>query len=70
MISVGKAICHKWVKVNVPDLPPFGIELLTRLTIRSFCYMSICGLTYFSFWFRGKELGSDCTSKKYTKIRN
>ena len=31
--------------------PPFGNELLTRLTICSLCILTICNFGYFSFWF-------------------
>ena len=39
--------------VYVAEWPPFGKELLTRLTICSLCIMSICNLSYFPFSFEG-----------------
>ena len=42
--------------------PPFGKELLTRLTICSLCILTICNFSYFLFWFSGRDLGSDCPS--------
>ena len=41
--------------VWVVDLPPFGNELLTRLTICSLCILTscICNLNYFRFGFEG-----------------
>ena len=44
--------------VWVAEWPPFGKELLTRLTICSFCILTICNLSYFPFWVCGLDLGS------------
>ena len=46
----------------VAEWPPFGKELLTRLTIYSLCMLTIC---YFPFWFSGRDLGSG----KYIKLQ-
>ena len=35
----------------VTGSPPFGEELLTRLTICSLSIFTICNLSYFPFWF-------------------
>ena len=43
--------------VYVAEWPPFGKELLTRFTICSLCIMSICDLSYFQFWFLGRDVG-------------
>ena len=48
--------------VSVAEWPPFGKKLLTRLTICSLCILTICNISYFPFWFRGLDLGSDCFS--------
>ena len=37
--------------VQVAEWSPFGKELLTRLTIRSLCILTICKFNYFPFWF-------------------
>ena len=37
--------------VWVIDWPPFGKELLTRLTICSLCILTIFNFSYFPFWF-------------------
>ena len=37
--------------VWVAEWPPFGKELLTRLTIYSLCSLTICNFSYFPFWF-------------------
>ena len=37
--------------VKVAELPPFGKELLTRLTTCSLCIPTICGFSYLLFWF-------------------
>ena len=37
--------------VWVADIPPFGKELLTRLTLCSPCILTICNFSYFPFWF-------------------
>ena len=39
--------------VKVAEWPPFWKELLTRLTVRSDCILTICNLSYFPFGFRG-----------------
>ena len=39
--------------VMVADWPPFGKKLLTRLTICSLCFLTICNLSYFPFWLKG-----------------
>ena len=39
--------------VEVAEWPPFGKELLARLTICSLCFMIICNFSYFPFWFEG-----------------
>ena len=39
--------------VRVSEWPPFGKELLTRLTIRSFCILTFCIFSCFQFWFLG-----------------
>ena len=40
--------------VNVAEWPPFGKELLTRLTVYSLCIISICSFSYFPIWFEGR----------------
>ena len=47
---------------QVAEMPPFGKELLTCLTVCYLCIMFICNFGYFLFWFQGKEFGSDCIS--------
>ena len=47
--------------VLVAEWPPFGKELLTRLTECFLYTLPICNATYFHFWFRGKDVGSHCT---------
>ena len=37
---------------------PFGKELLSRLTVCTFCIMSFCNFGYFPFLFQGGD--SDC----------
>ena len=37
--------------VWVTEWPPFGKELLTRLTICSLCILIICYFSCFPFWF-------------------
>ena len=49
-------------KVLVDKWPPFGKELLTRLAVCSHCIMSVFNFGCFTFWFRGRDFGSDCTS--------
>ena len=46
--------------VCVAMWPPFGKELLIRLTICYFCILTICSVCYFPFWFGEQDLGSDC----------
>ena len=48
--------------VWVAELPPFGKELHTWLTICSLCILTICNFSYFPFRFWGPDLGSDCLS--------
>ena len=38
--------CLDWVA----EWPPFGKELLTRLTVCSLCILNICNFSYFQFW--------------------
>ena len=47
--------------VKVAEWPSFGKELLTRLTVRSDCNL-FCNFSYFLFWFRGSNFGSDCAA--------
>ena len=42
--------------VKVAELPPFGIELLMRLTVRSLCIMTFCKISYLSFIIRASFL--------------
>ena len=37
--------------VCASEWPPFGKELLTRLTICSLCMLTICNFSYVPFWF-------------------
>ena len=37
--------------IQVAEWPPFGKELLTRLTICSLCILTICNSSYFPFLF-------------------
>ena len=37
--------------VRVSEWPPYWKELLTRLTIRSLCILTIGHFSYFPFWF-------------------
>ena len=48
--------------VWVAEWPPFGKELLTRLTICSLCFVTSCYFSYLSFFVLGRDLGSDCSS--------
>ena len=43
--------------VWVAEWPPFGKELLTRLTIYCLPSLTICNFSYFPFWFLGRDLG-------------
>ena len=36
---------------KVAEWPPFGEELLTRLTIYSLCILTICDFSYYPCWF-------------------
>ena len=45
--------------VYVAEWPPFGKELPAPLTLCSPGIMSICNSSYFPFWFKGWDLGSD-----------
>ena len=50
-------MCSSYLSsVWVADWPPFVKELLTRLTICSFCILTICNLSYFPFCFRVSDL--------------
>ena len=49
------------VPVKVIEWSPFWKELLTWLIVHSHCKLSICNFSYFPFWNRGQEFGSDCT---------
>ena len=51
-----------FTSVWVAEWPTFWKELLTRLNICSLCILTICNFSYFPFWFRGLELGSNCFS--------
>ena len=35
-------------------MAPFGNELLIRLTLRSFCILTVCSFSYFPFWICGR----------------
>ena len=35
----------------VAEWPPFGKELLTRLTVCSLCILTFCDFSDFRFWF-------------------
>ena len=35
---------------SLAEWPPFGKELLTRLTICSLCILTICNISHFLFW--------------------
>ena len=48
--------------VKVADWPPFGKELLLRLTICSLCTLPICNFSHFHFWLCVQDLGSDSSS--------
>ena len=37
--------------IMVAEWPPFGKELLTRLSISSLCILTTCNISYFPFWF-------------------
>ena len=37
--------------VWVDEWPPFWKQMLTRLTICSFCALTICNFNYFPFWW-------------------
>ena len=50
-----------FIFVWVAEFTPFGKELLTRLTLCSFCIIYICNLSYFLFWVLGLDLDSDCS---------
>ena len=60
LTDVSRNVCSCYVcSVLVAEWPPFGKEMLTRLTICSLCILTICNFSYFPFWFRGRNLGSD-----------
>ena len=44
------------------EWPPFGEELLSRLSVFALCIMYICNLSYFPFWYRGHNFVSDFSS--------
>ena len=46
-----KCVLIIFCSVSVAELPPFGKELLTRLTIGYLCILTICNISYFPFWF-------------------
>ena len=48
--------------VKVAEWPPFGKELLIRLTVSSLCNMSICNFGCFPFWIQGQDFGPDYSS--------
>ena len=54
--------------VWVAEWQLFRKELLTRFTICSVCILTICNFSYFKFWFRGLDLGSDCFSSDYILV--
>ena len=43
----------------VRGVPPFGKELVTRLTVCSSRDLSICNFSYFPFLFRGLDSGTN-----------
>ena len=43
-------VSYYFSSVRVAGWPPFGKELLTRLTICSLCVFTICNLSSFPFW--------------------
>ena len=49
-------IIFNWVWVA--EWPPFGKELLTRLSICCLCILTICIFSYFPFRCKGLHLGS------------
>ena len=44
-------MCSYFSSVSVAEWPPFGKELLTRLTLCSLCILAICKISYFPFCF-------------------
>ena len=50
------------VRFGLLSAPPSGKELLTRLTIRSLCILTICNFILFPFLVLGLDLGSDYSS--------
>ena len=56
--------------VWVTEWPPFGKELLTRLTICSLCILTNCNFSYFPFWFWVLDLGSDCFGIGFSQCLN
>ena len=57
--NVSPNVCsYYFSSVWVAVWPPFGKELLKRLTICSVCISTICYSSKFPFW----SLGSDCSS--------
>ena len=53
---------YMFVHIWVTEWPPFGKELLTRLTICSLCILTVCNFGYLQVCFRWQSLGSDCFS--------
>ena len=51
---------HVFSSIWVAETQPFGKKLLIRLTICSFCVLTICKFSYFPFWVLKVGLGSDC----------
>ena len=50
--DISPYVCsYYFSSVWVAEWPSFRKELLTRLTICSFCTLTICNLGYFPFWF-------------------
>ena len=52
---------HRVSSVKIADWPPFGKELITRLSIRSDRKLSICNFSYSPFWFRRRDFVSACS---------
>ena len=56
--DVSPYVClYYFSSVWVAEWPPFGKELIPRLTICSLCILTICNFCYFLFWFLGLDFG-------------
>ena len=55
MVSVSMlflpSVCLYDIELGLAEWPPFGREMLIRLTICSLCVLTYCNFSYFPLWF-------------------